>query len=245
METITWIINVLLIILSIQYVIGPILVWRSQKFPSKYIFNLLDNESFLSERSPTFMQLHNQIISEGFEYIGSSELIQVNSSMYFSIYNNNELKLACTLSSAHSSAINTTQIEFTQMYCNGSVLNVNNAPLFNIYPRTDKKLCFRFPEINEFSQLLKIASKLIKSKKLDEERTTFERGEEFATIENHLNDEVKYLVKKGWVSDQVNNKQRKLTIIGAILMTWKLCWPIKQILSRLDTAYSTKALENA
>lgn len=230
--------------LFIQYVIGPILVWTSQKFPSEYRFNLLDNERFLSERSPVFMQLHNKIISNRFEYIGSSELVQDNSSLYFSIYNNYELKLACTLSSAESLAINTTQIEFTQMYSNGSVLNVNNTPLFDIYPPTDRKLSFRFPDINNFNQLLKIALKLIKCEKRGEERTTLERGKEFATIEDHLNNELRYLIKKGWVSDKVKNKQRKPSITGAILITWKLCWPIKQILNHLDTTRSKEALEN-
>jgi len=38
---------------------------------------------------------------------------------------------------------------------------------------------------------------------------------------------------------------RRLTIKGALLMTWKSVWPVKQILNRSDIAYSKRAIENA
>ena len=245
MGIIYWIVGILLIVISIQYIVGPILVFKSQIFPSKYKFNILDPEDFLAERSQTFLELHELIINNGFEYIGSSELIQSHSSMYFSIYNNFELKLACTLSTAHSQPTNSTQIEFTQMYSNGSVINVNNAPLFNIYPATNKKVCFRFPDTNDFETLLNMANRIIKSNKKHEERITFEKGQEISSIEGHLNTELGYLIEKGWVADKVENNERKLTLLGSILMTWQLCWPIKQILNAADVSASKKALNNA
>ena len=77
--------TIILILLVSPYVVGPILVFFTQKFPNKYNFKILDTDDFLSERSETFCVLHEEIQKYGFEYLGSSELIQSNSSMYFSI----------------------------------------------------------------------------------------------------------------------------------------------------------------
>ena len=130
-ETGKWIIEVLVILVCGQYVVGPVLVWWNQRFPERYRFNLLDSEKFLSERKPVFTRLHEEIQAENFEYIGSSELMMSNVSVYFSIYNNFDKKIACTLVTAHSIPEDTTYIEFTQMYEKGSVLNgfVNLNPI--------------------------------------------------------------------------------------------------------------------
>ncbi|MDX2504001.1 MAG: hypothetical protein QNL62_05940, partial [Gammaproteobacteria bacterium] len=126
METLFFIGKMIGTFVLIQFTIGPILVFISQKMPKAYRFNIFNSDDFLSKRTNTFKALHETIVSEGFEYIGSSEIKQSNSDMYFSIYNSYGSKLACTLSTSHSKAQSTTQIEFTQMYSDGSVVNINN-----------------------------------------------------------------------------------------------------------------------
>ena len=145
METVGWIIKAFIFILGVQYLLGPVIVWWIQKLPDKYRFELIDSKKFLSERIPTFIALHEEIQDREFEYIGSSELIMGNTSMYFSIYNNFDKKIACTLVTACSVPINTTHIEFTQIYENGSVLNVSNSSIINVFPKSDMRLSFRFP----------------------------------------------------------------------------------------------------
>lgn len=245
MDVLVWIIYFLLIVVAVQYVVGPILVLKSQRYPVEYSFRLFNSDEFLNERTETFMKIHKELLGEGFEYLGSSELISSHSSMYFSIYNNFDLKLACTLSTAHSQPTNSTQIEFTQMYSDGSVLNVNDNPIIDIYPRNEKKLSFRFPRINSVNDLLNVSRKLINAYKVTDEKITFERGEEFSIIETHLNNELQSLISRGWVSKYVNKNERMLTLKGAILMTWKLCWPVKNILENKEVSFSARALNNA
>ncbi|MDC0660922.1 hypothetical protein [Marinobacter sp. SS21] len=245
MDLLILIFKVIVAFILAQFIIGPILVYMSQKMPEAFRFKLLDQDDFLSERTETFKSLHETIINQGFEYIGSSEINQSHSNMYFSIYNNYELEIACTLSTAHSAAQESTQIEFTQMYSDGTVVNINNNPIINVYPKSFQKLCFRFPDVNDFGQLLDIAMKLISAHKTEAKKVTFDRGHEFPTIEDHLTDELKLLISKGWVSSKVNNEFRKLTIKGAILMTWQLCWPVKLWFISRDLSQSKRALDNA
>ncbi len=244
MDIVEWLLIGIVIFFGIQYVLGPVIVLWSQKMPEKYSFRLLESQQFLSERTPTFIELHEEIQGGDFEYIGSSELILSNTSMYFSIYNNFDKKIACTLVTAQSAPVNTTYIEFTQMYKNGSTLNVSNAPIINVYPKSEYRLSFRFPLVNDFDQLFTLAEKLINSNKQNDEKTTFTRGKEFEAVESYLNRELSELIERGWVQSKTVAGNRRLTIKGASLMTWKMLWPIKQILNRIDISYSNRAIEN-
>lgn len=240
-----WAIIILAALLALPYVLGPALVWMSQKMPEAYRFKRLDGDNFLAERSETFRQLHQDIVGAGFSYIGSSELLLSHSSMAFSIYYQPETQLCCTLSSAYSEPMNTTQLEFTQLYEDGSLISINNNPLFNIYPEWDKKTGYRFPKVNDFNELLMIADTLLAMQPASIRKKALPQGAEFELIEAHLNEELQRLVSLGYVSDHVVDGERRLTAKGALLFTWKLCWPIKGWLGRRDETRSISALKAA
>ncbi|MCP4401511.1 MAG: hypothetical protein GY801_29965 [bacterium] len=246
MEYINWLIYPLLIFFGAQYLLGPIMVYFNQKLPIKYRFNILDSETFLKERGSMFRALHEQILSSGFRYVDSSELKMSHSALYFSIYYSEELKLTCTLMTAHATHnAPFTQIEFTQIYDNGTLFGVNNNAVFGAYPKWSIKDGYRFPSINDFNKLLIITHKLISRYKSDCSPVALEPGSEFQTIENHLNDEVQHLIKIGWVSPKQHGQSYHLTIKGAVIMTWKMCWPIKGFLNNADVKRSETALRNA
>ncbi len=150
-----------------------------------------------------------------------------------------------TLSSIQSQPINSTQIEFTKIYNDGSVPNVSNGPVFSTYPVNDRKISFRFPDINDVDRLLGAAQKLAGSKVNTAGELTIERGLEFAAVESNLNEELSFLMSKGWVSKKSVGDKRSLTLKGALLMTWQLCWPVKLFLNSRDVKSSMKALDNA
>jgi hypothetical protein len=82
MEIAAWMFQALAIFLCAQYILGPVLVWWNQRFPERYRFKMQDSEKFLSARAPVFTALHEEIQAGNFEYIGSSELMMSNASMY-------------------------------------------------------------------------------------------------------------------------------------------------------------------
>lgn len=246
MDYINWIIYPVLVFFCIQYFLGPIMVYFNQKLPIKYRFETLDSEVFIKERGSMFRALHEQILGSRFRYVGSSELNMSHSALYFSIYYSEELKLTCTLMTAHAAHnIPFTQVEFTQIYDDGTLFGVNNNAIFGAYPKWSIKDGYRFPSVNDFNRLLDITEKLIRRYKSDCSPIALEPGTEFQTIENHLNDEVQHLIEIGWVSPKQNGKSYHLTIKGAVIMTWKMCWPIKMFINKADIKRSEMALRNA
>ena len=135
-----------------------------------------------------------------------------------------------------------TQIEFTQIYEDGTLFGVNNNSIFGVYPKWSIKDGYRFPDINDFNELLCIANKLIKRYKHNCVLKALKNNSEFQTIENHLNDEVQHLIEVGWVSPKQQNGCYHLTPKGAAIMTWKMCWPIKQFINKADIERSLSAL---
>ena len=228
-----------------QFIIGPILVWRSLKVPENYKFNILNSEEFLEERTPTFTQLHEKILNNNYKYIGSSTILEDKSSVYFSVYNNNDKKLACTLATATGAPVSTTQIEFTQIFTDGSLLCVSNSETVSPYPNHAFKLTYRYPKINDFNSLSEITDKLIFNNKGSKTKKSLTSNSEFIEIERYLNLELKDNIDKGFISTNIYNGIRRLTIKGAILMTWKMVWPIKQVLNFKEILYSKRALKNA
>lgn len=246
MDYINWIVYPVLIFFGFQYVLGPIMVYFSQKLPTQYRFELLDSEGFLKQRGIIFYALHEQILDSGFRYVGSSELNMSHSALYFSIYYSEELKLTCTLMTAHATQnAPITQIEFTQMYDDGTLFSVNNNSVFGAYPKWSIKDGYRFPSVNDFNTLLLITEKLISSYKSDCLTVALKAGTEFQAIEDHLNDEVQHLIDIGWASPKQQGDHYHLTMKGAVIMTWKMCWPIKMFINKADIKRAEEALKNA
>lgn len=244
MDILKWIIGIVAVYLAIQYVVGPVLVYLNQRIPTRYKFELLDPQAFLSGRSEAFQSLHREILQSGFRYVGSAEMLQSHSALYLSIYYSAERRLACTLVNAKA-ADNpvTTQFEFTQMYEDGTLLSVNNNSLIGVYPRWEIKEAVRFAGVSDFVELLALAEKAIAIKKGPRVAASMDEGEEFAIIEKHLNEETQHLIDLGWVSARPVGDAYRLTPRGAILMTWKLCWPVKAILGAIDSYRSRRLLQ--
>jgi len=246
MDFLNWVLGLAAVFIVSQYLLGPTMVYFSQKLPDKYRFKLIDPSSFLSERGDIFNKLHEQILANEFRYVGSSELQMSNSSIYFSIYYSEERTLTCTLMTAHAAHHNAmTQIEFTQLYTDGSALNVNNNAIFSAYPDWDTKECYRFPDINDFNSLLGAMDKIIKALKSDSAPLEIRQGKEFEVIESHLNYELERLIDIGWVSPVTVNGEHRFTVLGALLMTWKMCWPIRVLINKVDVNRSREVLESA
>jgi len=238
-----WVLRIFFFILLAQYIIGPILIYFIQKFPIKYNLTKSSDEVFLNKQNIQFQQMHQQIQTNNFIYVGSSLLKISTTNTYFSIYRNDSIPCTCTLSTVSTQGKFSTQIEFTQMYEDGSVTNVNNNPLIDVFPKTSKKISFRFAKMNDFNKLLDSAEKLfnlVNKAKL----TKNLEGNEFGAIETFLNEELQFLIQRGWLSSKERNNQYHLTLKGAVLLTWQLCFPVKQFLSYKDSKYSREWLNS-
>ena len=238
-------IKVALVLIAIPYVLGPVAVLIKQRFPERYAFTKLDSEKFFKDQTSKFMELHLGAIRAGFTHLGCSEFSQGNVNANFSVYLDQVDRTFCLLSTFKSSLGETTQIEFTRVYEDTSVTNVNNNAMLNVYPRHWRKETYRLPEISDFTALLDAANRIFSLR--GGERSPINIGLEpgWGLVESHLNQELDSLVERGWVSGVVRDGERRPTIKGALLMTWKLCWPVKTLLNWVDVRNAKNALDSA
>ncbi len=244
MGLLEWMVVLAGVYLASQYLLGPLMVWWTNRVPAEYRFELIDPDQFLAERSDTFRQLHREILDSGFEYAGSSVLEMSHCTTFFSLYYDPYSSLFCTLSSIYSQPSNTTQIEFTRLYDDGSMVNVNNHPLFNIFPGRGLRRDYRFPRINSVPGLLAVA-KTLTGARGDARPISVSTQQVFSIMEEYLTAEMHGLISLGLLAGQASEGNRRMTFKGALFFTWKLCWPVKWILETKDRYRSSLALRKA
>ena len=242
-DIVIWIMKIILGLVLLQYIAGPLIIYFSQRLPEKYEFKLIDSHTFLSNCSEVYLEIHEKLESLGFNYAGSSVLELNRVTMNFSIYTKKDEDLLCTLSSSITAhpKFNTVQLEFTNLFLDGSALNINNNPLPDTFSKNKMKTTFRFPNVNDVDGLLSRFRKIASSDNLGKAPLAIPEGKEFQKFEAFLNRELKWLIETGWVSQKVVNSNRSLTVKGALLMTWMHCWPVNAIRGKLEELKSENA----
>lgn len=229
-----------------MYVVAPIIIYRSQKVPGRVKFLKLDENEFLNARSEIFSNLDSQIKALDFEYVGSSKLEDTHNTAYFSLYSN---KKSCTtgmLVTMDNNVNSFTYAEFSQLYSDGTMLDVSNASVAPVYPRMPLKIAARFPDINELEDLYGALLKLKSSLNNTSASVPYGSAYGFDKVEEFMGRESDELVKMGYCREDIDDDgKRSLTLKGAFIFTWKNVFPIKQIYDALDQSYSRKMLNNA
>ncbi len=239
------VIGIVFVPLILLYLLAPLLIKKLQKLPARIKFEPHDEKEFLLSRDDEFHELASQVRTLGFSYIGSSFMEDSHTETNFSLFSNEEDKTTAMVVSMVSDVKSITYIEFTQIYKNGSMLDVSNAQEVPVYPKMDLKMAVRYSEIKDPEELYKIFKKIKKSLKNADEPVTYEKKAGFSTVEEFMAKESDMLVIFGYCDPYIDDGKRALTMKGAYLLTWKSLFPGKKINALLDKAYSKKVLNNA
>ena len=227
----------------IMYGLMPLLILAQNKLPAHYKLEPLDEKTFFSESATDFQSLFDEIKSNGFRYVASSILTQQETQTRFSLFVHNEKKLSILLTQISNPNVSTVlSFEVGQLYDDDTMLDVVNAPIAGAYPKSSYKVTFRFPEITTVKELVQAAERIAKGYLSTKTAVTLEPGQEFKKISELLNKEQNELIEKGYVQPDIQNDQRSLTLKGAYFMTWKMLWPVKQILAKKELAFADKIL---
>lgn len=229
--------------------IGPFIIWKTQKIPAIVSFNGVNEDEFLSNRNEDFLNYDNSLKLQGFEYIGSSTLDGSHTNTYFSLYTNDNLSLAATvvtITSAVQGVKELTYIELSQLYADGTMLDVSNSHTPGAYPKLDLKIAVQYPEINEVSELIRIISILKEKLKNTANPISYKKNLVFKPVEDFLKRESDELVTKGVCKNSIDaNGKRSLTLKGAIILTYKSVKPGKQIVAYLNGRKARALLKSA
>lgn len=231
--------------IAFMHLLGPVLVFRSERQPAAYLFTQLDEREFFSRRSETFIMLDYEMRNLGFDHAGSSLLENSNTASYFTLYVKPGEALTATLTTIESPLGDFTYAEFSRIFHDGSSIEVNNAPISPLFPRKPSRMQLRYPHINTLTSLYEAMQRVLSAHHGSAMALTVTQGEAFQQLETQMNGELKELVQGGYYSARVIDGYRPITLKGAILFSWKSLWPWQTLRQRHDLQRSRRQLEQS
>jgi len=137
-----------------------------------------------------------------------------------------------------------TYVEFTQVYSDGSMLDISNANQVSPYPQTDFKISLRYPEVQDPKNLYDILKKVKNSLKTSFKPIAYDKMTGFKMIEDFMAKESDDLVRKGYCKEAIDDEgKRSLTLKGAYLITWKSIFPGSIFMNWSNASYARKLLK--
>ena len=233
-----------MIYLGFMYLGMPLLVLKQNSMPAKYTLSPFstEEENTLDEEFKAYDQ---DILDNGFHHIVSSQVKHQKTTTFFNLYIQHTKKLSILLTSIDNPNVKKLQyLEVTQLFSDDTLLSVMNSSVASFYPESPRKVGFRYPKVKKVSQLVQIIEYILEEYLSNKTAISLPEGEELKLLERFFNEEQQELIDKGHVSPKIVQEERMLTIKGAYFMTWKLLWPVKQILAYRELAHAQSILKN-
>lgn len=225
-------------------IIGPFIVWRTQKIPTIVQFELVGDDEFFERCTEGVPYFDEQMIDAGFVVVGNSSLHDSHTDTWFRVYWHAQLKLAGTV--VCISATNQpdlTYCEFSQKFSDGRWLNVSNSSRPEAYPALPIKQSFQFPDVLVVEQLMSLHAQLRQRLKGGLQPVDYQAEQGFAEIAAFLREESDALLDKGLVKPEIDaDGKRSLTLCGAFVMTWRSVWPGRAIVAALKRRGAMRAV---
>lgn len=231
-------------VLLLLNLLAPLFVWRSQTIPARVRLEAVSEPGFVAARCARFRELDARLLAMGGEYIGSSTLTVGTATTHFSVYLLDGGLTFGTLVSITGAAEEVVYTDFSRLYEDGSILDVNNAPVVSAYPDMKIKIMARLPKIQEPAALhaafLQLAGTLQNSAAPANARDL----DCFSAIRDFIERESDELVRRGYCHADIDvSGSRSLTLKGAYLMTWGQLAPGNWIRKALDARYARRLLQ--
>lgn len=235
---------VLVVIPVFINIVGPFIVWKTQKLPAIVKFVPIPDDVFEQQRNDCFHYYDQAIRGLGFEIVGSSKLVDSQADSYFRLYWYSALQIAAMSVTISSKIEEITYMEFSQKFADGTFLDVSNSATPESYPKLDFKSAYRFPKVARANELLAIHIKLAAGLKKSLSPVGMDVSSGFSEIEYFFRLESDALLEKGIVEADIDaHGRRQLTLYGAFVLTYKSVPPGKQIVGYLSEQSAIKTLK--
>jgi len=234
----------IIVIFLIAYGAMPLLVYAQTKIPAFYNFIPVSEKEFLENSDEEFKSLFEEIGSNGFQYICSSSFTQQVTNTRFSVFSHPDKTISISvIRITNPNVPSLLYLEVGQLFDDGTIIDVTNTSRSSVYPKSTTKVTFQFPDIKEVKALIEVTESIISKYLSSKTPITLPKGEEMQFIEKVINDEQLELIAKGYFVKSADGDVCTVTLKGAYLMSWKLLWPIRQILEYKNRVYSKRLLE--
>jgi hypothetical protein len=233
-DALFWFFCLLVAFLAFQHFVLPLAVYFFNVMPYRYVFMPLPWGEFLAAQTAPFTISHEQLLQLGFTPVGASSLNMSPSKTSFVLYRQNDGTATATLMCSTAVTTEYIVVDFTQTYEDGVNLSVCNGPTPLVFPSWHRRIFFRAHEIKD-PQILYSRFQAITAKLARPGAIPLPPGQEFETVSAWLNDELHALASMRFTRPPKGDGKLRFTLWAAYVSSWKLIWPWKFILNRLDS----------
>jgi hypothetical protein len=133
-------------------------------------------------------------------------------------------------------------IEFCRKFDDGSELDTKNSSQPGIFATDPARLVFRFPGTDSPQNLWELHRKLVEKERKYSQPYLPPEGTEIESLRANSANAIETQARMGYFNRDGSSHNYRPTWKGACLMTWKLCWPIKQLRAALNRARNDRLL---
>ena len=235
-STLLTILGVILLVCCVQLIVGPVLVYsrnRQQVHPTFHEFNPQQPPMQLPQ---DYFDNIEEMKRLGFALI--SHLYQDNQtpgvhSCITLFTNRNEFTGAIVVYMCTENLAPLSYVEFSTEFDDGSEINTNNIENPGVFANIPAKLEYAVPHVKKVMDLYHIHQGLLLANSKTSRRKLPVPGQEVNDLCTGMSRDLERQADRGYFRPDPTTDKYRPTIKGALLMTWKLAWPVGQIRKHL------------
>lgn len=225
-----------------QHLLSPIMVRWKAKISANPHFDVLAEDQVTGVDTPTFQSTMYQLEVLGFSlasHLCSSSDSTPKVETIISYFVNRDLQMTALITQMTSlmpvaKHIGVYYLEFYSEFKDGSEISTINSPMVQVFYDMPQKLIARIPHVKDVGQLYYIHSHLVG------QRTSPpilpEPGHEAAHLSESMKKSLAQQAELGYLFLDKRTPHYRHTWKGAFRGTWRLLWPLKQIIERRQEA---------
>jgi hypothetical protein len=226
------IISLILFILGLPFILGPFAVYFTQAHYANPSFLPISFDRLPADIKELFSYSIRALNNEGFEHVAylysCEHTINIHTYLSLLVHPNN--KDSAIVSSIQCRDIHTTYVEFCTEFFDGKEFCTLNNGEPSVLRTYQQKQIYKFPEIKNPQSLYKIHRAIIKRHNLQHTTPKLPSpGKEVFELTHGMRRDFEKQVEFGYLYLTADGQWFKPTFKGAVLMTWKLVWPIGMI----------------
>lgn len=231
----------LLIVALVPYLLGPLAVRFSQRFPARPLFVPYDPilHPLSDELAATFRETVDALLRTGMQLLGDfahaspMTKVQLRVALLADPAGQEHALVVAAHSTNPKVKMSACFVEFPTKFTDGGALSVTNSSEPDIYPQAPGRVLERFPQVRDPARLRRVNAALLARFHGSRQRAPLEPKGDLATfIQEASTREYQLQIGTGYMWLDERAQAYRPTFFGAWAMSQRLLPPLRQILER-------------
>ena len=231
--------EIVLFVVLLFYVLGPVLVRFTLKQPIAPAFQPVQLEGLPPEAQDFLSDAARRLAPLGFEPAQTCVLLQKDIGTILMLLVHREARDTAMATAMYVritagqdkllKLLRKTYVEFCTEFSDDSELCTNNSPELGTFPQApDKQVC-QLPHVKDADALHGIHQEMLRRRKTQAAKVIPEPGRELEHLREGWARDLERQAERGYLVRSERQGVYRATWKGALLMTWKLLWPVSAV----------------